>query len=473
MNQRPWIFRAVARAFAGAICVAALTAPALSLVGCGSAQSTSAPRQVLTQEQRDLNVASFDKVWETVKTRHWDPTLGGLDWDGVHRELRPQVESAQTMDEARTIMRQALARLGQSHFGIIDSDAYEHVAPDAHAEHAAASGGAASEPVKPGGEGQTGIDVRILDGAALVAGVEQGSSAEKAGVKPGWIILQSGPTELAAEIQTLTEKLKGHQAQAAMIQRGVDVHLHGAVGDMLSLTFLDGEDHQVQKQIELTMPPGEESTFGNLPPVRVRLTSTRLPGNVGYLRFNYFLDPGRLMPKIESAMQTFYSCDGIIIDLRGNPGGIGVMANGICGFFVEKDGQKLGEMHTRDATMNFVIFPRLEVFHGPLAILVDELSISTSEIMAGGMQDIGRARVFGTRTAGAALPSTIEKLPNGDGFQFVVANYISASGRVLEGDGVAPDEEVPLDRATLLAGNDPVIQAAQKWIKSSSPASKQ
>jgi carboxyl-terminal processing protease len=112
------------------------------------------------------------------------------------------------------------------------------------------------------------------------------------------------------------------------------------------------------------------------------------------------------------------------------------------------------------------------VYPGPLAILVDGLSLSTSEVMAGGMQDIGRARVFGTRTGGAALPSLIERLPNGDGFQFAVANYISASGRVLEGQGVIPDEEVSLDRATLLAGKDPVIEAAVRWIESQPAASK-
>jgi carboxyl-terminal processing protease len=72
--------------------------------------------------------------------------------------------------------------------------------------------------------------------------------------------------------------------------------------------------------------------------------------------------------------------------------------------------------------------------------------------------------VFGERTAGAALPSHIEKLPNGDGFQYAVANYISESGRQLEGNGVIPDVEVPLDRVALSEGRDPVLDAALKWL---------
>src|SRR5262249_17237753 len=77
-----------------------------------------------------------------------------------------------------------------------------------------------------------------------------------------------------------------------------------------------------------------------------------------------------------------------------------------------------------------------------------------------------RARVFGTRTAGAALPSHFIRLPNGDGLQYVIADYVSAGGRRLEGNGVQPDEVVPPDRQSLLAGGDPALDAAGRWIRS-------
>ena len=130
------------------------------------------------------------------------------------------------------------------------------------------------------------------------------------------------------------------------------------------------------------------------------------------------------------------------------------MALGMAGYLVEKPDQRLGAMYTRDTTLNFVINPRLPTFKGPVAILMDACSASTSEIFAGGLRDLGRARVFGTRSAAAALPSTIERLPNGDGFQFAIANYISEGGQPLEGIGVPPDEEVKLTREALLAGPD-------------------
>src|SRR5437870_12644360 len=140
------------------------------------------------------------------------------------------------------------------------------------------------------------------------------------------------------------------------------------------------------------------------------------------------------------------------------------MAMGMAGWFIDKSDQRLGTMYTRQTPLKFVVNPRYPTYHGPLAILLDETSGSTSEVFAGGMKDLGRARIFGTRTAGAALPSTIERLPNGDGFQCATANYISESGKHLEGAGVTPDVEVAPSRELLLQGKDAALQSALHWI---------
>jgi carboxyl-terminal processing protease len=116
----------------------------------------------------------------------------------------------------------------------------------------------------------------------------------------------------------------------------------------------------------------------------------------------------------------------VILDLRGNPGGIGIMAMGIAGFFVADSGRQLGEMKMRGTTLKFAVFPRAVIYPGRVAILLDDGSASTTEMLAQGLQDLKRARVFGTRSAGAALPSDIIRLPNGDGFQYPTAGYTSS-----------------------------------------------
>jgi carboxyl-terminal processing protease len=188
---------------------------------------------------------------------------------------------------------------------------------------------------------------------------------------------------------------------------------------------------------------------------------------LGGLDWQFFFDLVNVLKQYGEAIEASRDADGLIIDLRGNPGGIGAMSFAMGGWLVSERGLKLGTLVTRDGSLNFTLFPRPRPFKAPVAVLVDELSMSTSEILAGGLKDLKRARVFGVRTPGAALPSTVEVLPNGDRFQYAFANYISANGQPLEGIGVVPDVETPWTRAALLEGRDPAVEAALCWIRSS------
>jgi len=93
-------------------------------------------------------------------------------------------------------------------------------------------------------------------------------------------------------------------------------------------------------------------------------------------------------------------------------------------------------------------------------ILTDEGSASTSEILAAGLQEAKRATVVGDNTVGAALGSTIEELPGGAVMQIPVAGFKTPKGVAIEGRGVQPDHRVLETRAALLAGHDPVLDAA-------------
>ena len=107
---------------------------------------------------------------------------------------------------------------------------------------------------------------------------------------------------------------------------------------------------------------------------------------------------------------------------------------------------------------------RVQPYAGPVAILVDETSGSASEVFAGGMQALGRARVVGDTSLGGVLPAVTDRLPNGDVLYHAIAEFVTATGVHLEGRGVVPDQPVPLTRADLLAGRDPALDAALAWI---------
>ena len=107
---------------------------------------------------------------------------------------------------------------------------------------------------------------------------------------------------------------------------------------------------------------------------------------------------------------------------------------------------------------------RVEPFAGPLAILVDDMTGSASECFAGGMQSLGRARVFGQTSMGQALPALFAKLPNGDVLIHATGDFVTANGTRLEGRGVVPDEPVALSRTELLEGRDSTLAAALAWV---------
>lgn len=390
-----------------------------------------------------VDLESFEKVWTTIRDKHWQAEPGGLDWQAIHNEYRPRVEKAATHDQARAVMQEMLGRLNQSHFAIIPGALYSVLDEDG------------------GGPGVTGLDVRVLNGEAVVTSVDPGSSAEKQGVRPGWLIQRSGGKELKPVIEQARSNSAVHELQ---LTRAVQARLSGPIGGTLDVSFLDGAGKTVSLRLDLALPRGALSAFGNLPPQHVWFENKTF-GSTAYVRFNLFLDLPRVMASFQRVVEDCTSCDGLIIDLRGNPGGIGGMAMGMAGFLLNKPNQRLGTMSMRDTNLNFVVNPRAKVFSAPVAVLVDGCSASTSEIFAGGLKDLGRARVFGTRTAAAALPSAFERLPNGDGFQYALANYVSEGGQPLEGLGVTPDVEVQLTRTSLLAGHDAVLEAALDWVK--------
>jgi carboxyl-terminal processing protease len=194
-------------------------------------------------------------------------------------------------------------------------------------------------------------------------------------------------------------------------------------------------------------------------------------GCVGVVRFNSWMPA--LAAAFDGAMDELRECAGLVVDLRGNLGGVAAMVMGISGYFLTEE-LALGVMRTRKGELRFVSNPRhvnmrgepIEPYAGPLAILVDGHSASTSEFFAAGLQHVGRARVFGEPTAGEALPAHAMRLPTGDVLIHVIADFALPSGRRLEGGGVVPDERIPSTRATLLTGRDAPLDAALRWIAS-------
>lgn len=424
--------------------VASVACAAIAVIAATSALAQE--ETALTQEQKQLNLESFDYVWTKINDEYWDPELGGLDWEAVRDELRPKVEQATAMSEAREAMRQMISRLGKSHFGIFPADIYKNLEKDA------------------AGDGATGIDLRVIDGHALATSVFEDSPAHKAGARPGWEITRIGEVDIVARLQELDTELEDDSKKPLRLAYAVIPRLMGPIGEEIAVTFLDGKGQNVQLEIPLAEPRGRKSVLGNLGEIRVWIEVKTVDENIGCIAFSGFADPLYVMKAFNDAMESFVDAQGIIIDLRGNSGGLGAMAMGMVGWLV-KGNPELGRLKMRDNELKLVVQSRPETYAGPVAVLVDGLSGSASEFFSGGLQELGRACIVGSRTKGEALPGQFTTLPNGDVFLYATANFTSASGKALEGVGVTPDIAAAPTRADLLAGHDRALEAAIAWIK--------
>ncbi len=419
------------------------------LVTPGQTVAQSVSDQAVAEDLQKRNLASFDYVWQTVRDLYWDPDLGGIDWDEVKTEFRPKMEAANSMEEAREILRTMLKRLQVSHFGIIPSDAYEQLDSE-----------------KPQGAYTTGMDIRIVDDQVLVTEVRADSPASELGVKTGWEIVRIGEIDVRKRFQEISSDLGDHPHRRSILVDAAKGKLSGRSGESIVVWFSNENNEEVPLKIAVAEPRGKRVQFGHIPEFHLWIETRKFDGNIGYIRFNAFMDPAYLMPVYNKAMEDFKEAEGIIIDVRGNGGGLGEMATSMLGWLLKDGREQMGTVILRDTELKMFVHPRAEPYTGKVVVLIDEMSISAAEFFASGIHDLGLGQLIGTRTAGAVLGSSIEKLPNGDGFQFARANYISKStGKTLEGIGVLPQQEVEHRRDALLQGRDLQLEAAIRWIE--------
>jgi carboxyl-terminal processing protease len=492
----------------GAILVSALIG-ACSAAPKGAPQPTTAGPAAVRPPT--LAIETFDEVWRSVAAEEFAPLREGVDWTAIGNEFRPRVAAARSDAEVRVILESMLGRLKQSHFGIIPGDV---AASEEHAKHGAndpstiemgSEGDGSEDDGSEAGSGDLGVWFRLIeeDGRPRIVTVapRSGGPADRAGIRAGWELLAvngrtvsvpsaSLPTDHGSSATSATGDSTQPRPEPRMqpgdamrrfnAQRRAANSVRAEPGETVVLTLRDDLGTEHRASVTAQSFGGEIAEFGDLPPMEV-LVTTRLiePAElkaagaeaeatnlrIGVIAFNIWMLP--IAAEIDAAVDRFRDCDAIIMDLRGNPGGIGGLAMGVGGHFLDTP-ESLGTMSNLGGTMDFRVNPRrvsvdakrVQPYAGPLFVLIDPLSASTSEIFAAGLQELGRATVVGQRSAGAALPSIVRRLPNGDVLQMAVADFVTPRGNRIEGRGVAPDIEVLLCADRLSLESDPTLAAA-------------
>jgi carboxyl-terminal processing protease len=419
---------------------AALTLQIALVVAFGQAPATAVEFPKVRQD-------TFDKVWDTVNEKHYDPEFGGVDWIHIRELYLPKAKAAKSDQEFHGVLQQMLGELKLSHFSVFPPPPAIGKENDSNAS--------------------VGVELKWIGNAPVVFRVAPGSPAETAGIKPGFVLSKADGKLISETLKPIQESLAKRKVTEMMrrlyLERNAEAIIGGKPDTKISLEFLDGEDKPVAVELNRVKYTGEMSqALGNFPKQRVIFESRLLPENIGYIRFNMWVIPQAA--KIRAAIREYANADGIIIDLRGNPGGVGGLAGGVAGLLSDKQ-ISLGTMTSRAGTMALLGYPQPRPFLKKVVVITDHGSGSTSEMFAAGIQENGRGKVIGETSAGAILLSVFDPLPTGYMFQYAISDYKSPKNILIEGRGVKPDREVVLTRASLLAGRDVQLDAAVAEIR--------
>ena len=295
----------------------------------------------------------------------------------------------------------------------------------------------------------TGLGIEIAadqDRIVVVTPIE-GSPAATAGVRSGDVILS----------------IDGQPVSAEALDRTL-VRMRGRAGSRVRLAISrNGEPQPLQFDLERSE-------------VHMRtVTAEPLPGGYGYVRITQFSDstPADLDLALVSLRPAGrVGLRGLVLDLRGNPGGVLESATDVADEFIDSGMIVRAEGRAPDARFEIDATPGDVLNGAPVVVLVDAGSASGSEIVASALRDHGRATLIGERTYGKGSVQTVIPLRDGQALKLTTSRYFTPSGVSINKRGLEPDVLLPnaaisrtVTATSASAAGDPIVGTALQYLK--------
>ncbi|CAM2057200.1 Carboxy-terminal-processing protease [Desulfovibrionales bacterium] len=263
-----------------------------------------------------------------------------------------------------------------------------------------------------------GIEIGIKNNRLVTVSPIEDTPADKAGLRAGDYILEiDGQPTQDISLTDVVKKIRGPK------------------GSEIILTIMH-KNTKTPERITITRDI--------IPIVSVKTES--LEDGYLYLRLTKFNEhtTEELLAAIKKFQANYKDINGIILDLRNNPGGLLDQAINVSDIFLNEG--RIVYIQGRDerARKDFNVKPDGEKLKAPMVVLINSGSASASEIVAGALQDHKRAIILGEPTFGKGSVQTVVPLSNGAGIKLTTALYYTPSSRSIQAEGIKPDYHVPL-----------------------------
>ena len=275
-----------------------------------------------------------------------------------------------------------------------------------------------------------GAEVTVRNGSIMIVTPLEGTPAEKAGVRPGDIILSiNGESTKDLSLLEAVNRIRGQKGTAVEI-----TVLHRGTQDPVTLTIIR-DDIQI-KSVNMRM----------------------LVGGIAHLRIRIFTEStfGQVVDALKKVKE--FEARGVVLDLRNNPGGLLRTTVDVASQFLDK-GLVLYEIDGQGRRTDWRIKPGGLGKDVPLVILVNEFSASASEVVAGALKDHNRGILVGQTTFGKGSVNTLKALSDGSGIYFTTARWYTPNGALIEDEGVEPD--IVISQPEDEVGDDPLDKAIE------------
>lgn len=332
----------------------------------------------------------FDKTWKVIYKDYYEPTLNHQDWYRWRARYQGKIK---TDDDARVAIDTMIASLNEPYTRFMPQKDFEELTTSITSKIYG-----------------IGVNIYSKSGKIEIFNVIPSTPADFAGLKQGDIITAVDGKEINGM----------NISEVAALVRGPE-------NSIVELTILR-DSKKIIKKIKR-----KEIKIKNV-------KSSVLDNHIGYIQIISFMGgttPNEFMEALENTKNT----DSIIIDLRGNTGGLLDNAVFIANMFISQ-GEIVEIIYRNGYKKSIQANPEQKLLNKPVVVLVNGASASASEILSGALKDYHKAKLVGKKTFGKGLVQKVVPLPNKTGLNVTIARYLTPNGTDINKLGIKPDIEV-------------------------------